>query len=490
MLADSICNPTSFAAIASGLFCLALGGLLLFGALRCTLLSLARVWRSPGYPGCHWRIVWQCFRRILRTELILLAAVSGATVLAICSEGWLADRADLAVGVAGAIFVYYQLVMVACVNEMLRHASVIPYFPRRVGDINAYSSGESLWRHVDEFDELARTHAVTPLSAFGWNDDLEGEPVVWHASAEGLKTVNFLLVALEGDEMGWDDHAATIADLKQIAHALERADAQGIPFSLLLRHSTFASSQEWDARQGTCALKIANGCFTERLRFVHVHVIIRRNGWLPPPRPCRNSLGETSPMKKATSMIRHLVSRTGTIPDRARRRTRRRLRPALELLERKALLAPFVVGGDPIVDAADFRVTAFASGLNFPTGVLAEPDGSLLVVVNNPPAGGTNFYNTTAQILRLIDTTGDGVADGQPTVLASGLPGADSAIAQAGPYVITTGSAGTISFLHTGATPTSPLTLSGSDQPRLPVSVESHDLRAGGTPRTRPSGRF
>jgi uncharacterized protein YccT (UPF0319 family) len=160
--------------------------------------------------------------------------------------------------------------------------------------------------------------------------------------------------------------------------------------------------------------------------------------------------------------MRHLVSNSYRVFSRVGRRARTKVRPALELLEGKALLAPFVVGGDPIVDAADFRVTAFASGLNFPTGVLAEPDGSLLVVVNNPPAGGTNFYNTTAQVLRLIDTTGDGVADGAPTVLASGLPGADSAIAQAGPYVITTGSNGTISFLHTGATPTTPFTLSGT----------------------------
>jgi glucose/arabinose dehydrogenase len=134
----------------------------------------------------------------------------------------------------------------------------------------------------------------------------------------------------------------------------------------------------------------------------------------------------------------------------------------MELLEQRALLAPFSVGGDPSVHAADFRVTTFASGLNYPTGVLAEPDGSMLVVVNNPVTGSTSFFNSTAQVLRLVDTNGDGVADGTPTVLASNLPGADSAIAQAGPYVITTSSNGVISFLHTGATPTSPLTLAGA----------------------------
>src|SRR5262249_16049651 len=100
-------------------------------------------------------------------------------------------------------------------------------------------------------------------------------------------------------------------------------------------------------------------------------------------------------------MMQHLISSVRSIINRAGRQPRVKLRPALERLEEKALLAPFVVGGDPVVDAADFRVTAFASGLNFPTGVVAEPDGSLLVVVNNPVAGSTSFYNTTAQILRL-----------------------------------------------------------------------------------------
>jgi hypothetical protein len=242
----------STGSIASGLFCLALGGLLLYGVTRCTVLSVARVCRSPGYPERHWWFVRRSFRSMFCTELILLGTVVGTTVVAVRGPGWLADRAQLAVGVSGAVFVCFQLVMVASLNDVLRHAAVVPYFKKRVGDIATFCSGESLARHVDELDEIARAHAVVPLSAFGWNDDLEDEPVVWHAPADGLKTVNVLLIALEQEETGWDDHAATIADLKQIAHALERADAQGIPFSFLLRHTTYANGQEWDARQGTC----------------------------------------------------------------------------------------------------------------------------------------------------------------------------------------------------------------------------------------------
>jgi hypothetical protein len=248
--------PWTFASIgqiASGLLGSALGGLLLYAVLRSAFLSCARVLRSPGYPDRHWWFVRRAFRRVVRTELVLLAAVSGATVVATRSHGWLADRADFAVAVAAAVFVYYQFVMVAGLNDVLRHASVIPYYRERIGDISVFSSGEGLARHVDELDDVARTHGVTPLSAFGWNDDLEGEQVAWHDPAVGLKTVNSLLLALEQEETWWDDQVETIADLKALAHGVERAHAKGVSFSLLLRHSTVTSGVEWDAREGACA---------------------------------------------------------------------------------------------------------------------------------------------------------------------------------------------------------------------------------------------
>jgi hypothetical protein len=133
-------------------------------------------------------------------------------------------------------------------------------------------------------------------------------------------------------------------------------------------------------------------------------------------------------------------------------------------MEPRCLLSimPPSVGGDPSVNPADFRVTVFAQGLNYPTGVTTASDGSLLVVTNTPNNGGTNFYDSTAQVVRLVDANADGMADGAPQVLFDGLPGAASAITRAGNYVVVTSSGGTISFLHTGATPGDPLTLTGS----------------------------
>ena len=87
-------------------------------------------------------------------------------------------------------------------------------------------------------------------------------------------------------------------------------------------------------------------------------------------------------------------------------------RLAFESLEDRALLAPFTVGGDPSVNPADFRITTFVSGLNYPGGMLTLSDGSLLVGVSNP-VGGTSYFNSIGELLRFTDTNGDGVADNQ-----------------------------------------------------------------------------
>src|SRR5687767_6794562 len=99
--------------------------------------------------------------------------------------------------------------------------------------------------------------------------------------------------------------------------------------------------------------------------------------------------------------------------------------PRCETMESRTLLAgaPFSVGGDPSVNPADFRVTTFATGLNFPYGMQQLPDGSLLVATSRPNAAGGSYLNSTGQLVRLVDGDGDGMADGPGTVVATGLPG-------------------------------------------------------------------
>ncbi len=175
-------------------------------------------------------------------------------------------------------------------------------------------------------------------------------------------------------------------------------------------------------------------------------------------------------------MIRHSLSRRQVFIGQGGRRRRRSARPSPESLEVRALLSGGLpVGGDPIVKPADFRVTTFASGLNYPHGMTTLSDGSLLVAVNNPVAGDTSFFNSTGELLRLTDADGDGVADGPGQVLFDGLPGEVTALHQAGPFLLATSSeAGSerISVLRLGATPADPLTLAGSIDFAFPTPWE------------------
>ena len=124
---------------------------------------------------------------------------------------------------------------------------VIPYFSARVGDINTFMRGHAIARELEELDSLAVQHNVTPLSRFGFADDLRGEEVVWHEAAEGKQTVETLLRELATRQT---DSETTI-DLQALDDALARASDNGIRFCLLWREQNSTSAAEWDQRQGT-----------------------------------------------------------------------------------------------------------------------------------------------------------------------------------------------------------------------------------------------
>src|SRR5262245_61015292 len=93
----------------------------------------------------------------------------------------------------------------------------------------------------------------------------------------------------------------------------------------------------------------------------------------------------------------------------------------------------------PLVDANRFRVTAFASGLNFPKSLQQLSDGSLLVATSDPNPGG-HYFNSTGTLRRLVDADKDGRADGPGSVLFTGLPGVVTSVRQAGNLVFVTSS--------------------------------------------------
>jgi len=67
--------------------------------------------------------------------------------------------------------------------------------------------------------------------------------------------------------------------------------------------------------------------------------------------------------------------------------------------------------GGPGVTPDDFRITTFASGLNFPYGMQVLSDGSLLVATSNPvDPSNPSFFNSVGELIRLVDSNGDGSA--------------------------------------------------------------------------------
>ncbi len=129
------------------------------------------------------------------------------------------------------------------------------------------------------------------------------------------------------------------------------------------------------------------------------------------------------------------------------------LKPTLSLsLALTALSAggavPFTLGG-PGVNPAQFRVTAFATGLNYPVGLDELPDGSILATSTDGPS----FFSSNARLVRLIDANHDGLADGPATTLISGLSGGLTSVRIAGQLVIVTGQSRPIYVLRLGAAP-------------------------------------
>jgi hypothetical protein len=95
-------------------------------------------------------------------------------------------------------------------------------------------------------------------------------------------------------------------------------------------------------------------------------------------------------------------------------------------------------GNDPRIAASSLDINVFASGLNFPMGMVVLPDRSLLVATSVPDGG--SFFQSSGELIRLTDSDGDGHADDAGTPLASGLPGALVALQRIDDLVLVTSS--------------------------------------------------
>src|SRR5690242_11953688 len=94
------------------------------------------------------------------------------------------------------------------------------------------------------------------------------------------------------------------------------------------------------------------------------------------------------------------------------------------------------LGVDPRIAKDGVQIGVFASGLNFPMGIIQLPDASYLVATSDPTGG--SFFQSTGALLRLTDHDGDGRADSNGTVLAGDIPGPLVALQRAGNLIFVT----------------------------------------------------
>lgn len=124
------------------------------------------------------------------------------------------------------------------------------------------------------------------------------------------------------------------------------------------------------------------------------------------------------------------------------------------------------------LDQARFQITPFASGLSFPTSMLELADGSILVAINN---GSSLFSSSSAQLQRLADNDGNGIADEAATTLAANLPGLVTSIRRLDDIIVAlSAKAGqeAITLLRTGASANSPISTIGSLRFSFPAGFE------------------
>src|SRR4051812_11230756 len=117
---------------------------------------------------------------------------------------------------------------------------------------------------------------------------------------------------------------------------------------------------------------------------------------------------------------------------------------------------PFTIQG-PGVRPADFRVTVFATGIDYVLGMDELSDGSILAAITDGP----NYFSGNGRIVRFVDANRDGIADGPGKTLFSGLQGGLTSLRVAGDLVFVTGQKKPIAILRLGATPDASLTMVG-----------------------------
>jgi hypothetical protein len=199
----------------------------LFGFYR-NAVALRSILRRHAYPKKYWERAGGCLGTVNRLALVAATIAATFTVLTV---RW--EHAVVIAAIAYGFIILLLLVGPLEVYSTVHDVHFAPYFESKVGGI-AYCAAVHLAQHMEELDELARLHGVTPLSEFGWNDDLKGELTVWYDPLNGMKTVNTLITYFAADEFARGNKTAIQNELKALAEALTRASDRRIRFGLVL----------------------------------------------------------------------------------------------------------------------------------------------------------------------------------------------------------------------------------------------------------------
>lgn len=150
------------------------------------------------------------------------------------------------------LFVWHLISAIAL--NLADRPRVVPYFSEKYFDRKAseeswaaFRGGYNLVADLSRLDQLAMKSGVTPLSSFGFADDLLKQSVQWNLPDDGIRTLTSLIN--EGDELS----VGTRSDLAVLAAALKKASENQERFSLLVRFGKddYISGVEVGKRQGT-----------------------------------------------------------------------------------------------------------------------------------------------------------------------------------------------------------------------------------------------
>jgi hypothetical protein len=163
------------------------------------------------------------------------------------SDGWV-----VAAVLLSAVFLYFSgLVLIWLRTDWERCVRILPYFDASVPAVaDTFWSGFALARHCTALDEIATRLRVTPLSAFGFEDDFSASKARWYEAGDAVRTVEALIERVREQPGVLGEPEAVLADLERIGSRLREAQRTQSRFCFHLRIEEFVSPMEFDRRSG------------------------------------------------------------------------------------------------------------------------------------------------------------------------------------------------------------------------------------------------